>query len=158
MSIIGSLSTIVCAGEYTVGETNETRSSVSSCASGSYCMNGVMALCPAGRFGCADRLGDAECNGPCSPGFYCPAGSISNQQRTCGGQASTPLAATFYCPEGSGFRLVVGVGNFSTGSSSPHLRSGQEVCPLGTYCEDGVKVRLMQTSSVTTSWSFVVRL
>jgi hypothetical protein len=35
--------------------------------------------CPAGRFGCASRLGSPDCNGPCNPGFFCPEGSDSSQ-------------------------------------------------------------------------------
>jgi hypothetical protein len=134
----------VGAGEYTVGPSNETRWGVQACHSGSYCWKGVSVLCPAGRFGCAERLGNADCNGPCSAGYYCPAGSVSNQQHACGESEDMALAATFFCPEGSGFRQVVGAGNYSTGSpvSSPHLRTGQEVCPAGTYCEEGVMVSL----------------
>ncbi len=50
-------------GEYTLGSNSTARTAVAPCVSGSYCINGTSALCPAGRFGCADRLSDAGCNG-----------------------------------------------------------------------------------------------
>ncbi len=58
----------------------------------------------------------------------------------CGGNASNPLAATLFCPQGSGTPLTVGVGNYSTGSDDVERRSGQEQCPQGSYCVQGVKI------------------
>ena len=55
------------------------RSSARPCPSGSFCVGGVRAPCPAGRFGCADRLVVPGCNGPCTLGFFCPTGSNSSQ-------------------------------------------------------------------------------
>ena len=66
-------------GVYTVGPSPATRNGTLPCVSGSYCVNGTMLPCPAGRFGCADRLGDPLCNGPCTAGFYCPTGSSGSQ-------------------------------------------------------------------------------
>ena len=131
------------AGEYTVGPSPATRNSTLPCTSGTYCVAGTARPCPAGRFGCADRLGDADCNGPCTAGFYCPEGSASSQAQACGGNASRPDAGTFYCPSGSGWPWSVGEGNYSTGSSdaSPHQRTGQAQCRPGTYCVLGVQVR-----------------
>ena len=130
-------------GEYTLGPTPLTRNSTAPCGSGTYCVNGTARPCPAGRFGCADRLGDVGCNGPCTGGFYCPLASSSSQAFACGGNDSARDAAAFYCPVGSGAPLAVGAGSYSTGSSltSPHQRTGQEVCSPGTYCVLGVQVR-----------------
>ena len=67
-------------GEETTGGTSPTtRTTALPCASGSYCIGGVRALCPAGRFGCANRLSDPACNGPCTASFFCVAGSLSSQ-------------------------------------------------------------------------------
>ena len=135
---------IASSGEYTVGNTEVTRNATVPCPSGSYCVGGVATLCPAGRFGCADRLGDPDCNGPCAAGFFCPSGSTHNQQSPCGGNASNAAAPSLFCPEGSGAPLQVGAGNYSTGSTvdSPQLRTGQAVCPPGAYCTGGVMVRV----------------
>jgi hypothetical protein len=59
---------IALAGEFTMGPTNATRNATAPCPSGFYCLGGVKLPCPAGRFGCADRLGSEECNGPCTAG------------------------------------------------------------------------------------------
>ncbi len=75
-----ALPTQALPGEYTVGRGGvDVMETTAPCPSGSFCVNGFSALCPAGRFGCADRLGDPDCNGPCTGGFYCPAGSTSSQ-------------------------------------------------------------------------------
>lgn len=130
---------VALPGEYTVGPTSLTRNGTLPCPSGSYCINGTMFPCPAGRFGCADRLGSSDCNGPCTAGFFCPEGSRSSQAFACGGNASNPLAATFYCPAGSWEPLPVGVGNYSYGSSveAPHRRTAQSICPVGSFCIAG---------------------
>jgi hypothetical protein len=53
-------------GEYTTGGVSaSTRSAAAPCPSGFYCVNGIAQPCPAGRFGCADRLSDMGCNGLC---------------------------------------------------------------------------------------------
>lgn len=131
-------------GEYTVGLSNDTMSATVACPSGSYCIDGVAALCPAGRFGCAARLGDASCNGLCVAGHYCTAGSTSNVQHPCGGtDALNSSAASVFCLEGSAHPMLVGVGNYSIGSGddAPHKRTMQAVCEPGSYCIAGIKVR-----------------
>ena len=129
-------------GEYTTGDTNVTRDTAVPCPSGSYCVGGVEFLCPPGRFGCANRLSDPACNGPCNAGYFCPAGATTNQLSPCGGNASNPHAAAVYCPDASGAPVAVDVGYYSTGSAAdaPHLRTGQSLCPLGAFCDDGVLV------------------
>ena len=134
--------TLAAGGEYTLGLDERTMNSTAACNSGSYCVNGTSQLCPAGMFGCASRLSEVICNGLCNAGYYCPAGSTSNQQRACGRNASNPKAAAVYCPVGSALPHPVDVGYYSVGSNvdSPHTRSGQAQCPLGTYCDNGVMV------------------
>ena len=135
--------TVVLPGEYGVGLSNETQNATSPCPSGSYCVLGVMHACPSGRFGCASRLSTAECNGPCNAGYYCPAGSTNNQPFPCGGNATSPTAAAVYCPSGASRPLPVAEGNFSVSAvaGSPHLGTAQSVCPVGSYCVGGVRVR-----------------
>jgi hypothetical protein len=85
---IGSGAPLVALpGEETRGSAPRTRSLVRACASGSYCVNGTAMPCAAGRFGCADRLSDPGCNGPCSAGFACPLGSVSGQAYVRAGKA-----------------------------------------------------------------------
>ncbi len=131
-------------GMFTMGPTPATRDDSAPCPGGSYCAGGVQRRCEAGSFGCADRLSTPTCNGPCTAGHFCPAGSISSRARACGGDASQRDAASWYCPQGSQSAQRVGLGNYSTGSleGSPHLRTGQSVCPSGHYCADGVLVRV----------------
>ena len=113
------------------------------CRSGWYCTGGVATLCEGGRFGCADRLSEPNCNGPCPAGFYCPAGSVSSQQYPCGCNAGNARAAWVYCPEGVEAPRAVGLGNYSVPVEVPvHRRTAEAACPPGSYCIDGVKVRV----------------
>ena len=67
---------------------------------GSYADQGLLFVCPAGRYGATHGLSSPRCSGVCTPGFYCPAGSISPRQRACGG-------ASVVCPAGSGWPIAV---------------------------------------------------
>ena len=139
---------VVHVGYYTVGPTNATDDATMAdetpCEPGHYCVDGSRYVCPAGQFGCSSHLTTAACSGSCVAGFYCPAGSTLNTQLACGGTAATSDAAAYYCPAGSGSRASVGDGNYTVGSpgDSPHVRTGQAVCPRGAYCSGGVQVRL----------------
>ncbi|CAM9203414.1 unnamed protein product, partial [Phaeothamnion confervicola] len=53
------------------------------CPEGSYCVNGVRNLCPAGSYGDRMRLSSSSCSGLCSRGHYCPHGSISPTETPC---------------------------------------------------------------------------
>ncbi len=61
----------------------------------------------------------------------------------CGGSETFVNATTLYCPAGSREPLLVGLGNYSTGSptDAPHQRTGQAVCEPGRFCVKGVAVR-----------------
>lgn len=41
----------------------------------------------------------------------------------------------YYCPRGAVYPLLVGGGNYSTGGSAHNrTRTGQAICPPGSYC------------------------
>jgi hypothetical protein len=73
----------VQVGYYSLGFNRTTRQSTVPCHPGSYCLNGVISDCPAGRFGALERLSTAACSGPCRKGHYCPAGSTSEIEFPC---------------------------------------------------------------------------
>ena len=122
-------------GDRTVGPTAATRNATVLCDASQYCVNGTAFPCPAGRFGCATGLGTAECNGPSAPGFYCPAGSGSNHAQPCGN-------ASVYCPEGAPAPITVQDGYYSLGGPSSLQQSQQALCPVGSFCVGGVRVRV----------------
>ena len=70
-------------GYYTTGNTRTTRSGQQPCPPGSYCLDGVVYDCPAGRYGAASLLSSPLCTGPCAKGHYCPPASTSRTQRPC---------------------------------------------------------------------------
>jgi hypothetical protein len=115
-------------------------SSEKRCPPGSYCIEGVRTLCPAGRFGAIHESINASCDGLCLPGWYCPAGSITPDQEACGGTDK-------YCPAGSATPLRVTLGYYTVGSNKDYetrnnvtenyftnTRSGQVPCDRGFYC------------------------
>ncbi len=126
--------TLAGPGVYTIGPSAMTRTDTVPCPGGSYCVNGISALCPAGRFGCADRLGDPDCNGPCTGGFYCPAGSTSSQAYVQSAQfwfwkrvnAFWSLATHAILLSSPPLRPVCQVPLWHTGQRCPH-----SVLPLG---------------------------
>ena len=86
----------VATGFYSSGGDNASvRTTQSPCGVGSYCLNGVSSLCPAGRYGASPALSSPSCSGLCDPGFYgATPGAVPS---TCDG----PCDAGFYCPAGS---------------------------------------------------------
>ncbi len=100
-------------------------------------------MCPP-PLGCAVCVGCGALHQPCTAGFYCPAGSGSSQALACGGNATSPSAPAVFCPEGAASPLAVGSGNYSTGSADnePQRRTAQALCPVGSYCQGGVQVRV----------------
>jgi hypothetical protein len=115
--------------------------SLSPCSSpvGSYCLNGVSQVCPAGRYGSTENSTDPTCDGPCdaSEGSYCAAGATSATGQLCPAgrfgnvthlsspSCSGPCPAGYWCPMGSTRPNARPCGNFSvycpTGSAAPHL-------------------------------------
>lgn len=114
--------------------------------------------CAAGRYGASAGLTSAACTGLCREGYYCPAGSTSSQEFLCG-------HASVYCPEGSPRPIPAAAGRFTlssidnststsanTSTSASASASGnyyssegdervrviEELCPMGSYCSEGV--------------------
>ena len=103
------------AEDGSVGEESATtRSREAPCEKGSFCLGGVAAACPAGRYGGVDRETSPLCSGECRAGYYCPTGSTSATQRPCGG-------ASVYCPEGSGAPIPVPPGFYSISQQNDYV-------------------------------------
>ncbi len=115
------------------------------CRPGYYCLEGEAVSdspykCTAGRYGGAGQVND-RCTAECIAGYYCPAGTGSNNFVKCGESKDKPYR--YYCGSGSAVPKEVDVGYFTTGSISAldpgATRSGQQICDLGSYCQDGLK-------------------
>ncbi|CAM9428107.1 unnamed protein product, partial [Laminaria digitata] len=90
---------------------------------GSFANEGLLFICPPGRYGASHGLASPLCSGDCSPGFYCPAGSISPRERACG-------SAALICPAGSGWPITVDEGYYTTDYSTV---PDEEQCPPGYF-------------------------
>ncbi|GMH53582.1 hypothetical protein TrRE_jg872, partial [Triparma retinervis] len=147
----------VPSDHYSITGAHDTRSAIAICPRGSYCIDGVSRLCPAGRYGGVTGLTTPECEGACKEGFYCPEGSTYEAQIACPegtfglGASGTvecsgkcrpgyycPLASYSptqfqcggdfnYCLEGSGRPSNVTLNHYSTGGNAT-TRTGQEKC------------------------------
>ncbi len=100
------------------------------CPAGSYCVHGVRALCPGGRFGNATSMTSPACSGPCFAGHYCPPGATSPDQFQCG-------TIAVYCPLGSAAPSQALPGEYTTGGVCASTRSAAAPCPSGSYCING---------------------
>ncbi|KAJ8535084.1 hypothetical protein ON010_g13655 [Phytophthora cinnamomi] len=107
-----------------------TRSDQHICEKGSYCIAGVMRLCPAGTYGGSEGLATAACTAPCPAGYYCPIGTVDYTQYPC-----TPR--TSFCRQGSSVPVAVDTGYYTVASQA-ELRTDEIVCPAGSYCIGGV--------------------
>jgi hypothetical protein len=145
-------------GYYSLNGTTSTQSAINPCPPGTYCINGVMRLCPAGVYASNYASTSAQCDGQCSAGYYCPIGSsemtpcpagvygskVGASLSKCSGSCSPgyycPLASTFskqiecggeylYCPLKSASPVGVALNYFSIGGNSL-TRSGQSLCKL----------------------------
>ncbi len=127
-------------GEYSAGVSLETGNRSVACPPGSYCEQGVRRDCPAGTFGCSIRLSTRQCSGNCSAGYFCTAGATSNVEQACGADHDEHPREV-YCPSGVGEPAWVDIGHFSLGGTSADRMTAQAVCPLGSYCLHGERVR-----------------
>lgn len=84
------------------------------CPKGSWCRNGLRALCMAGVYGETEGLATQSCTGKCRQGYFCPPGSVSALQTPCGGPQ-------FYCPAGSGSPTPVPPGCYSVKNSTDYV-------------------------------------
>ncbi len=100
------------------------------CPAGSYCVGGVRALCPGGRFGNATSMTSPACSGPCPAGYYCPPGATSPDHLQCG-------ASAVYCPPGSAAPSQALPGEYTIGGETASTRSASAPCPAGSYCING---------------------
>lgn len=144
-------------GYYSITGAHDTRSAIAICPRGSYCIDGVARLCPAGRYGGVTGVTTPECEAACKKGFYCPEGSTYDAQVACplgtfglGGsgtaECSGKCRAGYYCPlasyvptqflcggdfsycaEGSGRPSNVTLNFYSVGGNAT-TRTGQEEC------------------------------
>jgi len=86
----------VPTGSFSTGSADPaTRTGSEPCPAGTFCADGVRALCPPGRYGAGPSRTSALCDGPCRQGHFCPQGSTSPNQHVCGGPGKL-------CPAGSG--------------------------------------------------------
>ena len=91
------------------------------CPRGSYCIDGVKKLCPAGRYGGSTGNTNASCSGLCTAGFFCPEGSTVSTQKPCG------IDATVFCPTGSAAPTRVLRSYYSNGHGPGMILDIQEV-------------------------------
>lgn len=78
-------------------------------------------------------MGNADCSGLCSAGFYCPAASTTSTAYPCGG-------SHLFCPEGSGVPTIVNTEYYTIPDDrNVFTRSAQVICPFASYCINGVR-------------------
>lgn len=123
------------------------------CPRGSFCLEGLRHLCPAGRYGVHNREINASCTGPCTAGFYCPQGSISDKEIRCPDAASyCPASSSLPSPVSTGYYTVshepanytYDVANFDGNLFAETARTHQSICEPGYYClSDGKFIRMV---------------
>lgn len=91
------------------------------CPRGSYCIDGIKTLCPAGRYGGSTGNTNASCSGLCTAGFFCPEGSTVSTQNPCG------VDATVFCPAGSAAPTRVLRSYYTNGHGPGMISDIQEV-------------------------------
>ena len=142
----------VPAGHMTTLDSNGRAVSVEPCTVGTWCVNGVVAKCAAGKFGASTGLQTNECSGSCSSGYYCPIGSKSAVEEECGNLAvrAGENPVKYYCPAGVGTPIAVSTGYYtacaddSTTLCPPNRRTKQLPCQAGFLCAGGVQKRAVQ--------------
>lgn len=128
---------------------NATNSAQIVCEPGYYCVEGIKYPCPPGTFGWRSGLNSSTCSGLCAPGYYCPSylppqpGTSSHIEWPGTPQLAAAVypcgGSKFFCPWGTWFPRKVGGGNYTTGGSKGNLtRTGEEICPPGSYCIGGI--------------------
>jgi hypothetical protein len=90
------------------------------------------------------------CSGECQQGYYCPAGSLSGTAFPCAfGIADVPESV--FCPSSSANFRNVTTGYYSA-QGTPTTRSSQVVCPMGSYCVNGVQLRWVPRCRSSAVW------
>lgn len=132
---------------------NQTFSAELVCEPGYYCVGGVKAPCPPGRFGWRYGYNSSECGGKCSRGHYCPSYLLPADYPQAPAHTFWPLAphtaaaeyqcgdVEYYCPAGTHYPITVSAGYYSIGGGQDNrTRFAQVICPEGSYCKKGVAV------------------
>ncbi len=100
-------------GFYTTPEgiDGKHRENQTKCEPGWYCVDGVRAQCPAGRYGTGEGISDSNCTAECPSGSYCPQGSPDPIACPAGTYGASPGLSDkacsglcqpgHYCPAGS---------------------------------------------------------
>eukprot|EP00501_MAST-03F_sp_TOSAG23-6_P001115 GSMAST32.ASY1.ANO1.1158.1 assembled CDS len=131
----GSASPIlVDAGYYTLGGSDDGsgRTHQLICPKGTYCIDGIKIDCAPGVYGLEEGLAQDTCSDRCPSGYYCPAGTINPTANASCGHVS------FYCPAGSESPNNSQPGYYTVGGT-PITRHAQRICPMGYWCNTGVK-------------------
>jgi hypothetical protein len=91
---------LVGGGNYTVGGdlTNTTRTGQEICKAGTYCSDGIVNLCPKGRYGDTNGQSVSTCTGWCPPGHYCVAGTSKPTPCQAGYYSTGAAWACSACP------------------------------------------------------------
>lgn len=124
--------------------------SCTPCPVGSYCPGAGTSIlpCQAGYYGGAQALSSPSCSGCCSAGYYCTSGSSSATQNRCGG------VGQLYCPAcSSGPTTVSPTWRTTPTAGALDLRTGQESCPSGYTCTNGLTdpaIRLLAGTTCAT--------
>jgi hypothetical protein len=130
---------------------NSTCSAEVPCEPGYYCTGGIKYPCPPGTFGWRYGLSTMQCSGECAPGYYCPSylrvQADAVPSTVWPGRPHTTATdyecgdVELFCPRGSPYPRIVGGGNYSVGGNTHNrTRSGQEICPPGSYCVGAVSI------------------
>ena len=155
-------STPVAVGYFSIGGSLTTRYDIEICPPGSYCVDGIEILCPAGTYSAGAGSASSACEGLCQAGYYCLQGSTSPRQHPCpagrfgvagaiDSHCSGSCSAGYYCPStstspiqnecggenvfcpsGSGAPTAVKKGYYSTGGS-PTTRFAETQCLDGSF-------------------------
>jgi hypothetical protein len=106
-----------------------------------YCTKSEKEACPGGTYGDREGLSSSNCSNSCPSGFYCPKQSILPLK--CDLASATATHGAVYCPQGSSFPLPIPHGFYglpASSFSSPGPFHSIDLCPLGFYCHNGLKL------------------
>ena len=79
----------------------------------------------------------SSCPGQCQCGYFCPAGSTHGKWEQCG--------SNNYCPAGTTAKNTIGAQKQGTPvGTNPSRFCGQQACPNGFACENGVATNNLQ--------------
>lgn len=93
--------------------------------------------------GSYSKAGEKACS-PTPAGFFCSSsGQLGSTMSSLGGCQFSTLrpcpSANYYCVEGNTGPLTVPAGYYSVGSDSAKQKSATLICPIGSYCQNGVR-------------------